>query len=67
MPLIEEDVVFSLITDERTEILADNTVPVRSILLVKFLLDVLGHQKFSLKVVHRILGLHLIKGTYFIA
>ena len=67
MTLVEEYVVFGLVADERTEILADYAVPVGPVLLVKFLLDMLGHQKFSLQVVHRVLDLRLIKGTYFIA
>ena len=67
LSLVEEDVVFGLVTDEGTEVFADHTVPVGAVLLVKLLLYVLRHQVFRLQVVHCVLCLNYTNITSFMA
>ena len=57
MTFIEEDIIFSLVADVGAEVFAHAAVPVRSVLLIELLLDVLGHQELSLEVVDCILSL----------
>ena len=58
MTLIEEDIILSLIADKGTEIFANTAVPVRPILLIKLLLDMLGHQELRLEVIDCVLSLN---------
>lgn len=67
LSLIEEDIILSLVANKGAEVLADHAVPIGAVLLVKLLLDMLGHQVLHLQVVHRVLRLNLTSSTSFIA
>ena len=67
LPLIEEDIILSLIADVRTEVFSNTAVSIRSILLIKLLLDMLRHKVFCLKVIDCIFSLCDKYCTSFIA
>lgn len=67
MSLVEENVVFSLVADIRTEVFADYAVPVGSIFLIKFLLNVFGHKILDFEVVNCVLGLDWSRVTSLMA
>jgi len=57
LSLIKENIVFGLVADIRTEIFADYAVPIGTILLIEFLLDVLRHEILDFEVINCVFGL----------
>lgn len=67
LSLIEEDVIFGLVANERAEIFAYYAMPISSIFFIEFFFDMFRHKVLNLQVIDCIFGLSFIVITSLMA
>ena len=63
LTFVEEDIIFSLVANVGAEVFAHAAMPVRTVLLIELLLDMLGHQELGFEVIDCIFSLSDQRGT----